>query len=435
MKPPFECAETTLIGGIMKNPEQLVACMKYVRGNDFLADEKNLCWQLILEAAATGIDLEPGAVYLMYVQKMGKDGKIVDEQNLKIFDVLQNAFLKAPVSLNLTWYAKEVKKASVARKIASLSAEIAKRASQGLSSPDLLAEIESERLENSDLFDDISTTMQKTMDSFEDAFGKNDKILNSGYKPLDKIMGQFSPGDLTYLAARPGMGKTAFMLNLLVNFSKSGKKCAVLSLEMPNEQLIGRLVAMQCGISPREAITGDLSDSEFNKFQKAFYDVVELVPNSHFANTDLNPIQLEAEIKSLVAQNKVDVLFVDYLQLFSTDEKFQTREQEVSSVSKTMKKMAKKYGISVICLAQLNRAVEHRPDKKPTLADLRDSGSIEQDADQILMLKRPKYYDSNAADTLEIYVAKNRHGATGDCVLGADMRKGVFFEMDHHQGF
>lgn len=429
---PFECAEKTLLGGLMKSPDYFVDCLRLVNGSDFTLPMHSEIWELLAEAIVAKKEPCPASLYMLHGSKLGGPEKLQTEENLRLFDYMQfELFANAPATLNLTCFAQEVKKASISRQMAATGQEMAARAAKGQPINDLAEKMSELKLcETGQLISarDAIVSASEVMDSMLE---HKDKAAVTGFQKLDGLLGGISPGDLTIIAARPGMGKTQFMLNLLVSYSKLGKACTVISLEMTLDQIIGRVATMHSGVNFRKFTAGKCNDDEQDMFAGAMMTIDPLLTKAHFSVSDLTPTALEAEIKLLKAQGKVDVVFVDYLQLMTPDTKGDNREREVAQLSKSMKNMAKKYSIAVVCLAQLNRAVESRQNRKPMVSDLRDSGSIEQDADQILMLFRPKYYDSNAADTLEISIVKNRHGQTGDVTLHADMNRGVFTDREY----
>jgi replicative DNA helicase len=259
----------------------------------------------------------------------------------------------------------------------------------------------------------------------------------SGFKSIDKATGGLHPGDLTIIAARPGMGKTAFALSLLKNISvNTHKPCAFFSLEVSSEQIANRLISMESGVNLSKLRDARLDDSDFEIISNKTTDVkaAEIyIDDSPY----LNILELRTKARRLKTLKGIEAIFVDYLQLMKGDKDHNgTREQEISSISRNLKGLAKELKIPVIALSQLSRSVETRGgDKRPQLSDLRESGAIEQDADNVAFLYRPDYYgikeDDNGESTegrVEYLIRKQRHGETGDIILNFIPELGRFFE-------
>jgi len=254
---------------------------------------------------------------------------------------------------------------------------------------------------------------------------------------LDKMLTGLNKGNLILIGARPAMGKTSFALNLAQNITMGArKKCIVFSLEMQKTELAERLLSSQAGVESQKLKTGELTDEEWVRLGNAAatYNDVELYLDDTSAIT-------VPEIKSRVRRMRgVDCIIIDYLGLISSATKKENRVQEVSEITRSLKMMAKDLNIPVICCAQLSRGTEgHGKNHKPQLADLRESGSIEQDADIVLFLYREAYYSTEVdedkqdqidANKTELIVAKNRHGATGSIELTFDKEYTRFRSVD-----
>jgi len=285
--------------------------------------------------------------------------------------------------------------------------------------------------ERSDLVP-VSRVVMETFDHLQKLSGENraDYLgISTGYRDLDRMITGLNKSDLILVAARPGMGKTAFALNVATNVAlRSRKTVAVFSLEMSREQLMNRLFAAEGAIDSRRLLTGELSTEDWGK-------VAELSPQ--FSNA---PLYMDdtagitvAEMKAKLRRVKnLGLVVIDYLQLMSTGRHSDNRVQEVSEITRSLKVMAKELNVPVITLSQLSRGPESRADHRPMLADLRESGSIEQDADIVLFLYREAYYERDKEDQseAECIVAKNRHGETGSINLRWDGRYTRFFGVD-----
>ncbi|MDV3198284.1 MAG: replicative DNA helicase [Vigna little leaf phytoplasma] len=276
--------------------------------------------------------------------------------------------------------------------------------------------------------------------------------LSTGYVNLDDITLGFKPEELIILAARPSMGKSTFMMNLAVNIADERvnpqkPSIAIFSLEMSNEQLGSRILSASSYIVHKKIQLGLLNEKEIAALKVSIKNMNSL--NIYFDDSaTVNILDIRAQCRQLKKQNKLDIVIIDYLQLIQKSNKnfyhgFSNRQEEVSDISKSLKQMARELKIPVIALSQLSREVEKREDKKPILSDLRDSGSIEQDADIVMFLYRPNYYKkskeslpnsssepSSSSDYTELIIAKNRHGMTGIKKFDFDLNLLCFREID-----
>lgn len=277
--------------------------------------------------------------------------------------------------------------------------------------------------------EDMSSLIQKSIKQIESLKDKKDGLIGvpSGFAELDRITSGWQSSDLIIIAARPAMGKTAFVLSLTRNAALIGKrKIAVFSLEMSSLQLTNRLISAEAELSSDKLRKGKL---ERHEWEQLIHKVGKLSEASIFIDDTpaLNIFELRAKCRRLKAQYDIDMVVVDYLQLMvgSGDSKSGNREQEIGNISRALKSIAKELNVPVIALSQLSRAVETRGgNKRPQLSDLRESGSIEQDADMVLFIYRPEYYGylqdeegNNTEGMAEIIIAKHRNGAVGNVKL------------------
>lgn len=258
----------------------------------------------------------------------------------------------------------------------------------------------------------------------------NKKGLSSGFPSLDKVIFGLNPSDLILIAARPAMGKTSFAMNIAVNAARinKGKKVAVFSLEMSCEQLVARMLSSEGRISSDQMRTGRIEASQW----KGLHEAAEMLNQIELFIDDTASVSI-GEIKAKLRRvNNLGLVVIDYLQLMSTNRKDGNRVNEVSEITRNLKIMAKELNVPVITLSQLSRGPESRTDKRPMLSDLRDSGSIEQDADIVLFLYRDVYYtkDENNLETSECIVAKNRHGETRTVNLRFDGQFTRFSDLE-----
>ncbi len=257
------------------------------------------------------------------------------------------------------------------------------------------------------------------------------KEISTGFRSLDSVLLGFNPGNLVILAARPGMGKTAFALSLMHNLAKDNKRCVFFSLEMSKGELTQRNVSMRCGIPLTKLRVGALNEHDWSRITSNSSALTTL-PFDIIDQGAMTTSEMKAEVKRLSMGQPVRAVFVDYLQLLEA--KAQSREREVAEITRGLKQLAKETNTVVIALAQLNRDLEKRGDKRPQTSDLRESGAIEQDADVIMFLYRDDVYndDSNERGICEVDIAKHRSGPTGMVKLAFDSKLTRFSELEQY---
>lgn len=268
--------------------------------------------------------------------------------------------------------------------------------------------------------------------------------ISSGYPILDSFCSGFKPGDMVVLAGRPGMGKTSFALNMAIEIARKNNNVLFFSLEMPANQLVNRIIATECSVNAKNLLTGKFEQGEINRLW-AGIDGVSKLPifideTSKLTVSDLRSKakKLDSELKKtpnfLRKNNKLDCIFVDYLQLMSSNVFRDDRVRQVEDISRNIKLFAKDLGIPIVALAQLNRKVEERSGAKiPMLSDLKDSGAIEQDADMVMFLHREDVYkkDTENKNIADIFIQKNRHGQQGVVHLRFIPQYTKFTSIDH----
>lgn len=255
----------------------------------------------------------------------------------------------------------------------------------------------------------------------------------TGFTMLDRMTSGMQPGELIIIAARPSMGKTAFSLNLAQHMAlRAGKTIAYFSLEMSRDAVMMRVLASEARINMKDIRSGKISDNVWPKL----INVAGMVSDSKFfidETSGISPFEVRARARRLKAQHGLDCIIIDYLQLMDLKQKVESRERAVSEISKSLKSLAKELEIPILALAQLNRGVEGRADRRPMLSDLRESGSIEQDADIIMMLYRDDYYDKDDPEKMghaEVIIGKQRNGPTGTVKLRWEAEFGRFRDAD-----
>ncbi|MEZ4742565.1 MAG: replicative DNA helicase [Bdellovibrionota bacterium] len=353
-----------------------------------------------------------------------------DEKNESIGpDYLVELMESCPISQNVTYYAQIVRDRYFLRKIVISCQETAKKASNAEGSIGVFVEeVEKAFLEISNQQDSgkglISgkDALVSTLEELEKRIENDDKLtgVTSGFLDLDAITGGWQQSDLIILAARPAMGKTALGLNWLLNAVKAGKTAVIFTLEMSKEQLLERLLSAEGRVDSSRMRKGDLQEDEQNRLMHAARAIHQF---SHRLAIDETPAITLSELRSRCRryqkEHGLDLVIIDYLQLMGSNSRGDSREREVSEISAGLKGLAKELSVPIIALAQLNRGADARTDKRPKISDLRESGSIEQDADLILFVYRDEYYNPNSEATgkSEIIIGKNRHGQTDTVYL------------------
>ncbi len=277
----------------------------------------------------------------------------------------------------------------------------------------------------------LKQSMQR-LDELHQRGGQSVIGVPSGFSDLDRMTAGFQPGELIIIAARPSMGKTALALNIAAHAAiHQGKKVALFSLEMSQEQLMLRVLASEAGLDMQGLRVGKIPNSAWPKLINTANDISKT--DFYIDDTSsISPFEIRGKCRRLKAQRGLDMIMIDYLQLMDLKQKVESRERAVSEISKTLKAVARELKVPVIALSQLNRGVEGRSDRRPMLSDLRESGSIEQDADVIMMIYRDEYYEkenSDARGVAEVIVGKQRNGPTGTVKLAWLSQYGRFRDL------
>ena len=420
--------------------------MEVVNANDFYKNNYKLIFSEMIEIYKTTTIID-SLVLLNSLRKKGILDEVGGEQI--IYDLTD----VVPTAANARTYAQIVRDNSIQRKLIDTGTKITEMAYRGYDDIDsMLDKAESmifkiaEAKEKKDIISlkDLADMKLKAMEG--QPKGKLITGIPSGYTDYDTLTKGFHGSDLVILAARPAMGKTAFSLNLALNVAKQGKGVLVFSLEMGNEQLFDRLLATETKIPLSKIKDGNFKEDEWAQYASGMGRLADL-PLYISDSSSVNILEIKAISRRLKAEGKLDMIFIDYLQLISSTEgSRKSIEQEISEISRSLKVIAKELNVPVLTLSQLSRAVESRSDKRPMLSDLRESGAIEQDADMVMFLYRDDYYqamssthgqdnqnghnqneqqqyappvpNNNPVKVVEVIVGKHRNGPTGTVKLG-----------------
>lgn len=412
-------AEQAVIGSMMVDPHCIAEVIELLHSDDFYVDENRRIFEIVYLMFNEAARIDPVTV----LDRLKQEG-LYDEAGGRAY--LMQLMDVTPTSANVRDYAAIVRDKSLLRAIAQTAAEIQETALAGEGEAGYIAELAEQRIYNirhGREVKGLTPLKSALLDLYamlDERSRSESRIpgISTGFYELDRQLTGLNKSDLILVAARPGMGKTAFALNLALNGAKaSGKDVVVFQLEMSRDQLASRFLSSEALIDSQKLKTGDLDTEDWTKIARATNILSKLR-----IYVDDNPSITVAEIKAKCRRlgDGLGLIVIDYIQLMQTGGKRnENRVQEVAEISRGLKIMAKELNVPVVCLSQLSRAVESRADKRPMLSDLRESGAIEQDADIVMFIYRDDYYDSESDDKniAEIIIAKNRHGSTGTAEL------------------
>jgi replicative DNA helicase len=344
------------------------------------------------------------------------------------FEYLAELVDAVPSAANLEYHARIVREKAIVRRLIETATSIVTQAYEGRATAGELLDSAEARVfqisqqRGSEGFTRIKEMLWPTMERIEtlQRGGKAITGVPSGFKDLDALTSGFQPSELVVVAARPSMGKTAFCLNIAVHAALERFGVAIFSLEMSKESLVQRMLTATARVDSHRIRQGSLRDSDFTMLARAagYLQGCSLWIDD---SPSLTLLEMRSKARRLRAENDVKLIIIDYLQLMRSPDYAESRVQEVSDISRSLKALARELGVPVIALSQLSRAPEQRGgERKPILSDLRDSGAIEQDADQVIFIHRPEYYDredESKRGLAEIMLAKNRNGPTGEVEL------------------
>ncbi len=415
-------AEKAVLGAILKDPDSLILIEGMLIPDHFYIDAHQKIFSAILSLSNRG-----EASDIVTVAE-----KLREEQSTSSFlgpGYLVDLTESAPVSQNIEHYANIVRKNYFLRRIVSACQDTIQGAKNFSGSVEQFIEgLEQQFLDISSKYDRSGITgadvvLESTIDEIQKKLESEGKTTGvpTGFIGLDALTGGLQPSDLIILAARPGMGKTALALNLATHAAFAQKTCVVFTLEMRSEQLMSRVLSNVAKVDSSRLSKADLSDEEQDRLMEGARRIHEFRDYLHIDETSaISLMELRSRCRRFHKEHGLDLVIIDYLQLMSGDlSRSDSREREISKISMGLKALAKELDIPIIALAQLNRGPDQRPDKRPKISDLRESGSMEQDADLIMFVYRDEYYnpDSELAGISELIIAKNRHGGQANIKL------------------
>ena len=414
-------AEQAVLGSMLIDSRSVAEVIGIVRPDDFFLQQNREIYETIYSMFNFSETIDPVTV----LEKMKVQGLATD----KTPEYLMQLMEITPTAANVGQYARIVRDRAMLRNLATAAGEIRETVLAGVGTPEEILESAEKKIyalrngNAGETLQHIGVVMVGVFDRLDELSRSGNAFpgLSTGLHDLDKKINGLNKSDLLLIAARPGMGKTSLALNIALSVAKSSAKTvAFFSLEMSREQLAMRLLSNESFVDNQKLVTGQLSEEDWTKIA---------IASSALSQTDIrvddNPSISVAEMNAKCRRlPNLGLVLIDYLQLMTSAGTGQTsnnanRVQVVSDISRALKIMAKELNVPVICLSQLSRANESRTDKRPMLSDLRESGAIEQDADEVLFIYRDDYYhpDTPEKNVAEVIVAKNRHGETGTVKL------------------
>ena len=432
-------AEQSILGGLMIDPYAWDLASAIITEDDFYKVAHRKIYNSITELYAKSQPVD-----IITVSNL-----LTDRHDLEAIGgaaYLAEVMNATPTAAHIETYAKIVHEKALLRKLIHISGEIIEKSySESYENVEgFLDEVEgkifniAEKKNTAGLVGAAELIKESINRLTELAERKTDVTgIATGFTHMDKMTSGFQPGELIIVAARPSMGKTAFSLNIAQHVVLREKKSlAYFSVEMGKEQMMMRLLASEARVNLSDLRNGSLAD---NAWPRLIDKASQMAEAKLFIDdtSGISPFEIRAKCRRMKAQHGLDMIMIDYLQLMDLKQKVESRERAVSEISKALKGIAKELGVPVIALAQLNRGVEGRSDRRPMLSDLRESGSIEQDADVIMMIYREDYYDRENPDikgVSEIIIGKQRNGPVGTVKLKWESHIGRFSNFDQGSG-
>ncbi|MBD5451373.1 MAG: replicative DNA helicase [Lachnospiraceae bacterium] len=410
-------AEQSVIGSMLIDKEAITIASEQISGDDFYGKQYGVLFDAMVELNDAGKPVD-----LVTLQQRLKEKGAPPE--IYSLEYIRDVMAAVPTSVNVKYYAQIVAEKSVLRKLIRVNEEIANICYAQNDTLESILETSEKNIfdivqkRNNGDFVSIRQIVMNTMNMIEEASKNRGAVtgIATGFLDLDYKTAGMQPSDLILVAARPSMGKTAFVLNIAQHVAFHDEKTvAIFSLEMSKEQLVNRLLSLESKVNSQAIRTGNMKDDEWERLIES----ADVIGSSKLLIDDTPGIsfgELRSKCRKFKIENNLEMIIIDYLQLMTgAGKNNESRQQEISEISRSLKALARELHVPVIALSQLSRAVEQRPDHRPMLSDLRESGAIEQDADVVMFIYREDYYnkDTELKNTAEIIIAKQRNGAIG----------------------
>ncbi len=413
-------AEQSVIGSMIMDREAIMAASEIIGKEDFYQHQYGVLFEAMVELYNEGKPVD-----LITLQNRLKKKDVPPE--ISSLEFVRDLLNMVPTSANVRYYAGIVREKATLRKLIKTTEEIANTCYLGQESlEEVLEETEKkifDLVQKRDAGDyvPIKDVVLSALDKIELASRNKGNVtgIPTGFTDLDYKTSGMQPSDLVLIAARPSMGKTAFVLNIAQHMAfKNHVTVAIFSLEMSKEQLVNRLLSLESRVDSQAIRTGNLTDEDWAKLIEG----AGIVGKSNLIIDDtpgISVAELRSKCRKYKMEHNLGVVIIDYLQLMTGSKKSDSRQQEISDISRSLKEIARELNVPVLALSQLSRAVEQRPEHRPMLSDLRESGAIEQDADVVMFIYRDDYYnkDTDRKNVAEIIIAKQRNGPIGTVEL------------------
>ena len=411
-------AEQSVVGAMLMDKDAILAASEIICGDDFYQNAYGVIFDSMVELFTEGKPVD-----LITLQERLKEKEVPPE--ISSLEFVRDLVAAVPTSANVRYYAQIVSDKAVMRKLIKMNDELSNICYAGNEPLESVLEKTEKSVfqllqnRNAGEYVPIRQVVMNALEKVEKASKSKGTVtgIPTGFIDLDYKLSGLQPSDLVLVAARPSMGKTAFVLYIAQYVAFKKDKCtAIFSLEMSKEQLVNRLFSLESQVDAQALRTGNMKDSDWEKLIEA----AGIIGQSNLIIDDTPSIsisELRSKCRKYKMEHGLDLIIIDYLQLMSgsVGGRSESRQQEISDISRSLKALARELNVPVIALSQLSRAVEQRPDKRPMLSDLRESGAIEQDADVVMFIYRDEYYnkDSEYKKQAEIIIAKQRNGPVG----------------------
>ena len=429
-----------MISSMLIRRDAIVTASEILTGEDFYNRQYGILFETMVELNDEGSPVDP-----VTLQNRLREKDVPPE--VSSLEFIRDLLSVEITSANIKSYADIVAEKAMLRRLIRLNEEIANTCYAGKESLEYILEDTEKRVfqlvqkRTADDFVPIRQVVMNAMDRIEMASKNKGGVTGvpTGFVDLDYRTAGMQPSDLILIAARPSMGKTAFALNIAqyVAFKKN-LPVAIFSLEMSKEQLVNRMFSLESGVDAQKLRTGQLKDQEWERLIES----AGVIGKSNLVIDDTPGIsisELRSKCRKYKLEQNLSMIIIDYLQLMTGSGRSDSRQQEISDISRALKSIARELNVPVIALSQLSRAVEQRPDHRPMLSDLRESGAIEQDADVVMFIYRDEYYhpDTDKAGISEIIIAKQRNGPVGTVELAwlPEYTKFANLELGHRKNF
>ena len=413
-------AEQSVIGAMLMDRDAITIASEILTVDDFYQKQYGILFEAMVELYTENVPVD-----LITLQNRLKEKDVPPE--ISSLEFVRDMITKVPTSVNVGTYAKIVSEKAALRRLIRVNEEIASACYAGKDSVEEIMEDTEKKIfqvlqrKTNDDFVPIKDVVLNALDKIEAASRTKGNVTGhaTGFIDLDYKTAGFQNSDLILIAARPSMGKTAFVLNIAEYMAfHSNETVAIFSLEMSKEQLVNRLFSLESHVEAQNLRTGNLSDSDWSSLIEA----AGIIGKSNLIIDDtpgISVANLRSKCRKYKLEHNLGIIMIDYLQLMTGSRKAESRQQEISDISRSLKEIARELQVPVVALSQLSRAVEQRPDHRPMLSDLRESGAIEQDADVVMFLYRDDYYnhDTDKKNVAEVIIAKQRNGSIGTVEL------------------